>query len=242
MPAPKRTGTGFIGLGQYLGLNRGAAQGMGDALASGVETAGAGVENDSLNALRGFDKQVQAGVQNRPGSAEGLTAAQAAAGAEQGYSGPTSLDFTDFYGRGAEAQNAANALGVNAGRATLLQKQYGPTTWGGSQLDAALAGQGGAGKRLGAAQGAYGKLLSTLQGRDKAAQGMVDTAQKTSQATQDWYAGQVPGLQQQEAQAKQDARTAASTEHFQNNRAQVDANRERKANPHKGGATRYEYP
>lgn len=156
MPA-KRTGTGFTNLQTYLGLNQGAAARMGNALASDVE-----MEGQSVN--RGLDASM------REFSAD-----------------PTMQSLPRFDAlmqAGAQAQNKANALGTNEGRATLLGQKYGQGTYGSSRLDAALTGQGAAGGRLEAARGAYGKLLERIGAAQTQAQQRVPPPAQAPQQPQ----------------------------------------------------------
>lgn len=171
---PYQRGTGFVGLNQYLGLNRGAAGQMGNALAQQAEQQGAAAQGAIDTATSKANEAVKAG------------------GTGQGYSGPTGLgDMATLYGQAAGAQNYANALGNNAGRATLLGQQYGANTWGGGQLDAALAGAGAGGQRMAAAQGKYGKLLEYLGNAQQGVQQRAADARTAAPAPTKRPPGQV---------------------------------------------------
>lgn len=153
----KRTGTGFTGLQTYLGLNQGSAGQMGNRLANAVEGQGRRVEEDLNADYQQFRGDVLKG----------------------GAGAPTQLDVSGILPQAASVQNSATALRDNTGRATLLGKDYGQGTWGGGQLDAALAGAGSAGRRLNAVSGAYSNLLGRLRGvQDKAAAFARDNAPK----------------------------------------------------------------
>lgn len=196
---PSRQGTGFTNLQTYLGLNRGIAGRMGDALAGDVERAGGGLPGE----IRSLEQNTLDDIKNKtlqaPG--EGVTPQQATEFGQRTYDGPMGLDparYVDLARRSAAAQNQATALGSNTGRSTLLQQKYGANTWGGGQLDAALAGAGPAAGRLGAASGAYGRLLQTLGGAQtnvqNAGRAAADATGKNAQAYQDM----IPGLKEAE--------------------------------------------
>lgn len=162
---PYQRGTGFTNLQTYLGLNKGVAGQMGGALAQQAEQQGSA-------ARQAIDADVAK-----------ANAAVQAGGTGQAYSGPQTLgNMGSLYGQTASAQNYANALGSNTGRATLLGQQYGQNTWGGGQLDAALAGAGAAGGRMATARGQYGKLLEYLQGAQRGVETAAQKAQETTAA------------------------------------------------------------
>ena len=185
MPA-RRTGSGFTNLQTYLGLNQGIAGRMGNAIVAPVEEQGAKVQGEIDTALDTFEGQVDEGTLKFPNLAPGqplppgTTYQQVQELSQRGYTGPNSLDeVTDvaaLYGRAADVGNRAGALGTNTGRATLLNKEYGQTTWGGGQLDAALAGAGSAGGRIAAANRGYKGLVEKLGGAQRTAEEAVKTA------------------------------------------------------------------
>jgi hypothetical protein len=107
--------------------------------------------------------------------------------------------MTDLYGRSGAIRQKAQAVGTNAGRATLLGKKYGQTSWGGGQLDAALAGAGGAGGRLAGAAGAYGRLLGNLGNAQASVRQAATTAKDTTAAASKTYADAIPGLKAKDA-------------------------------------------
>ena len=139
---PSRRGTGWTNLSTYLDLNKGAAQGMGDTLAGKLETDGQGVQSGLEGLQQGFTDQL-----GKPDATSSLA----------GMDG-----WSDLVGRGLDVNAQANALGTMGGTNTLLNKQYGPTSWGGGMLDAGLARAGGAGGRMENARGGYGKLMERL--------------------------------------------------------------------------------
>jgi hypothetical protein len=173
------TGTGFVNLETYLGLNQGAGMGMADTLATGLEQDAAKVRQ-GVDALSGqFNDAAYAG-RATPGSgataytgpaatAEQLAAAQGNTGAK-GYSGPTSLQALngDQYAKlGVQASDvAARGRQAQSGDAgTLLQGQYGQGReygTGARGLDSFLSTTGAAGDRLrqgGAATSSLEKYL-----------------------------------------------------------------------------------
>lgn len=147
---PSRRGTGYVNLQQYLGLNQGGAQALGQGLGQQVYQQGRDAQSAIDAAGMEARSQALAGVPN-PGGA---------------YSGPTGFGDTADVGaltnQVAEAQKTARAAQDQSGRAQLLAQKYGPNTWGGSQLDSALAGSGeGAGQIASAADG-VGRLSQYL--------------------------------------------------------------------------------
>lgn len=160
-------GSGFIGLQQYLGLNRGAAQRMGDTLAQQVEQQG-GAALGQINTLA---QQAQARLGGQPTYTAPTSAAEAAQRAAEakkyaeGISGElgSAADVSATEQAAAKAQQAAQFGTTDAGRSVLLGQQYGQSgyTQGGSMLDSFLAGRGG-GARLEQANNAYGKLREFL--------------------------------------------------------------------------------
>lgn len=137
------TGTGFVNLETYLGLNQGAGMGMADTLAGGIEQDAAGVRQgvDALSA--GFNDAAYAG-RATPGT--GATP----------YKGPTSLAAfggEQYAKLGAKASDvAARGRQAQSGDAgALLQGQYGQGReygTGARGLDSFLTTTGAAGDRL----------------------------------------------------------------------------------------------
>lgn len=215
MPSNQR-GTGYTNLQQYLGLNQGSAQRMGDALAGDVEEKGNAFKNSLNTATVGLQDKLRAAGDFGITNPSGVTADQAAQYGAKQWTGPEGFDaatMNDLYSKGTAAQNAANATGTNEGRQTLLGQHYGPTTWGGGALDAALAGAGGASGRLSAAQGAYGRLVSSLGGIQQNAQDTATAAKNDFNQTAAYWRGQAPQLQQQK-----DERDAYNLEYQRQNR------------------------
>lgn len=211
--APSRRGTGFTNLSTLLGLNQGSAARMGNDLASGVERDGANVAGAISAADMATREKIQQGTLSGPGTGP-MTAAEAQQRGQQTYNGPYGMDantYTGLAGRAAQVGNQAQALGNNTGRATLLAQKYGQSTWGGGQLDAALAGAGSAGGRMANASGAYGRLANTLGSTQASLQTAGRAAADASGKAAQQYADMVPGLQQQE-QAGADAATTKARE------------------------------
>lgn len=235
MPA-SRQGTNFTNLQTYLGLNQGSAKWMGDALADDVEAAGskaaAGIQSEADRT----SAAIKENTFQMPGTGP-LTSQQATELGERTYDGPYGMDPTvlsRLYGQATAAQNQATALGSNTGRAALLQKKFGANTWGGGQLDGALAGAGGAGGRLSAAHGAYGRLVGTLGGAQSSLQqqgrAAADATGKAAKAYQDM----VPGLQQREEaaiQAEKDRNEASRRARRAEQARRVAINREAREPP-----------
>lgn len=229
---PSRQGTGFQNLNTYLGLNQGASKAMGDTLAADVEKEGGDVSNRIGDAYYKFLEQSQKGTlrgggvtpydPNHPSAMGGiLTAADAERRSKMGYTGPETLgaaegvDLGNLMTSAATAQNKANALGTQEGLQNAIAQKYGQSSWGGGALDAALAGQGGAARRLEAAKGSYGKLLQNLNATQQNAADVAASAKKTSADAARQYGQQVEGLKQQEAataEANQAERERQKTE------------------------------
>lgn len=224
---PSRQGTGYTNLQTYLGLNQGAAQRMGNTLAGDVEAEGSKVSNNVNDAYAKFVEQSQKGTLDRPKAPGNITSVEAQRRSQQGYTGPVALggaegvNIGELMSSAATAQNKANAIGTNEGRQTLLSQKYGQGTWGGGALDAALAGAGGAGGRLSAAQGSYGKLLSSLNATQQKAATAADAAKAESEKNAKWYGEQVPVLQAKEAADKAAAQAAAEQKRTERQREDV---------------------
>lgn len=145
MPASRR-GTGFINFQDYLGLNQSGAQQLGVQLAQQQNAGNNALEQDINRGTTAFGQQVDAGAPGAGGT----------------YSGPRQFDTSRYESMLAEQQKKAAMLGDNTGRAQLLSKPGQEATWGGSQLDAALAGAGGGAGAISAAQSGTDKLKGFL--------------------------------------------------------------------------------
>jgi hypothetical protein len=221
---PALRGTGFVNLTDWLGLNRGAAQSMADSLSGDVNKAGQAYNVAEQDAWKNFNNNIAAHTLKVPQGQ--LTAEQAAQVGAETYGGPDGLDgntVADLWGKASAAQNAANATDSNEGRQALLAKHYGPTTWGGGALDAALAGAGDTKGSMSSARGAYGRLVSNLQGvQDYAAQKAAAAKDSFNKGAAK-YAAMVPGLQQQEHDAlRQNIATQQQKTKYANQSNRVD--------------------
>lgn len=147
---PSRRGTGFVNLQSYLGLNQGGAQALGQGLGQQVYQQG----REAQNAIDA------AGMEARNKALGGIPDAGGT------YAGPTNFgdaaDVGALTRQVAEAQNTARATQDQTGRAQLLAQKHGPNTWGGSQLDSALAGAGAGAGQLGQAADGVGRLSQYL--------------------------------------------------------------------------------
>lgn len=188
---PQRPGTGWVNFQRILGLNQGQAQAMGQQVAKSVGDQ-AKKSKDQLTGAQATFKEKLKGAElpdaasfGAQAAAEGATTEQkgsiytaagaAAAKAKAGYTGPNSLgDVADTKALGQSLNAAAGRVaGLNStgGLASALQSLYGRTTTGGSALDAALAGAGGA-QELAAVRGQYSDLGRLLP--EAEAQAMKD--------------------------------------------------------------------
>jgi hypothetical protein len=224
--AASRTGTGFVNLNTWLGLNRGAAENM----ARGIEDAVGDEAVKYQQAFQGGKDELEAELaKNSVPDASGvknLTSEMAAQYGATKWNGPEGYSpeaMAKITTAANTTQNAARSTDTNEGRQTLLNRKYGATSWGGGALDAALAGGGGA-ATLERTRGAFGKLADNLgsvaqQGKDRAGAAKAAFEKKTQD-----YRNMVPGLQQQEKaafDAEQDAAQAeldAETRQNRNNR------------------------
>lgn len=194
MPASRR-GTGYVNLQQYLGLNQGGAQALGQGLGQQVYQQGRDAQNAIDAAGMEARNQALGGIPN-PGGA---------------YSGPGSFgdaaDVGALTNQVAEAQKTARAAQDQSGRAELLAQKYGPNTWGGSQLDSALAGAGGGAGQIGQAADGVGRLSQYL-------------GNTTSGVNQ--YIGQVKGTTNTPAPAAPTAAPSAPTANYPKNQRKRD--------------------
>ena len=229
---PSRRGSGFVNLQTYLGLNQSGGASLGNSLAQDVSAAGAKAGQSISDSATRFTHAKQAAIGT---PTEGMTAAELEALKGREYSGPRSLDLTgDQINAVADADKRADMLGSNTGRAQLLQEKYGANSWGGSQLDAALAGGSSAGTALGQAQSKYGRLLEQLGGVQKSV-GTLSKSLPQELAARDARVNQLlPGAQQREQdtaqQAQQQQALAGRTEirqGQQQNQQQRDEERRR---------------
>jgi len=152
---------------------------------------------------------IAAGSLSMPGTGP-MTAEEAEQKSKTTYTGPTEIDagtMSGLYGGARGLQQQSQAAGTNAGRATLLAQKYGPTSWGGGQLDAALSGAGSAGGRLAGAAGAYGRLLGNIGNTQAGVRQAATGAKESTAAAAKAYEGAIPGLKQKEQEVK-DAETA----------------------------------
>lgn len=160
---PSRRGTGFVNLQTYLGLNQAGADSMGRGLGQDINRQGEQLLTGINSAAAAARAQAQAGVPGAGGT----------------YSGPGSFETGALSAQVAEAQRAAMAAQDQTGRAELLAQKYGPNTWGGSQLDSALAGAGrGAGAIADASTG-VGRLSQYLGSTAKSTNAAIDKARNT---------------------------------------------------------------
>ena len=163
---PSRRGTGYVNLQQYLGLNQSGADALGQGLGQDLARQG----EQAISSINGA-------------AAAARNAANAGVTAPGGqYAGPGSFDTGALSTQVAEAQRTASAAQDQTGRAELLAKKYGPNTWGGGQLDSALAGAGrGAGAVSEAATGVRG-LAQYLGGVSGQTNAYISKAQGSTKA------------------------------------------------------------
>jgi hypothetical protein len=150
---PARSGSGFVGFDRYLQANRQGAQNMATTVGDAVEKSG----QEAVGALQGGTDTFAAKSQGvGTGGAPPTT-----------YTGPKTweeagVDVGDVTKKVVDASGKVSSLGTPGGVASLLKESYnGPTTAGGSALDAALTGAAG-GQRFQQLNTAYGDLTQRL--------------------------------------------------------------------------------
>ena len=171
MPLSRR-GTGFVNLQTYLGLNQGGAQALGEGLGQQLgqqsRDARAAIDAAGMEA----QNRVLAGIPD-PGGA---------------YGGPNSFgeaaDVGMLTNQAAAADKAVAAAQTQSGRAELLAQKYGPGTWGGSQLDSALAGAGGGAQALAGGPGGAQRLSAYLSSTAQGVNNFISSARGQTNAQQ----------------------------------------------------------
>jgi hypothetical protein len=166
--AQRQPGTGFVGFDRYFQANRQGAQQMADRIAGGVQQQGQAAQGAMQGAQDAFAQRTQqATLTHSPRQPNTYAEAVALAGTE--YKGPKTweeagVNVGEVTEQVGQAQAQANSLATAGGRAALLRESYrsGPSTVGGSALDAALAGQAG-GARFAQLHGMYGGIGQQLQ-------------------------------------------------------------------------------
>lgn len=188
---PSQRGTGFTNLQTYLGLNQGAANRMGGALADDSDAAGAKAGADLQADYASQWDAIQSGTPRSDLNPTSYSEAASLAG--KGYTGPTSpeLDAGRHLNAGANAYNRTIATGDNAGRSTLLREKYGANTYGGGALDAALAGASGAAGRMDSqrseARGKFDALKQQLGVQQESLGRAVTAAKSNADVAQQGY-------------------------------------------------------
>lgn len=153
MPSPHKTGTGFVGLGQYIDANSGT-----------IHDQGAGIVGDAT---------AQAGAAQA--QADGLAQQAYGAGAATGNADPTTMTgYGDALAKQQTAVAAMNQLRTGGGIANALGAKYGQQPGGytaqQSAFDARLYGHSpDMQAQAGAAQKQYGGLSDYLQSHTTAA-------------------------------------------------------------------------
>lgn len=178
-------GTGFTSLADYLNLNRGAAQRMGDELVEDVNQRGAAAQGAIGDYGRKFLGQVAAGMQGY--NAEGVRDEADALGRANAvtYTGPEDWDAATGKALGTQAADAAQRSKMATsqyGRGTLLQERYAPNggyTAGAAGLDSFLAGRG-AGNRASEAASKWSGLQDYLKGEQATGQTAVAAGKKAA--------------------------------------------------------------
>ena len=187
--APQKQGTGFVNLSDILAANRTGAQQMGQQLTSQVATQGQQAQTGIASAKNVFQSAVRAGT---PGFNENAQTSRGdtSAGAARGYTGPTTwAENAELTTQTNRAQDSAQALGTQGGRAALLRESNPGLTAGGASMDAFLAGVGG-GQALRDTSAQYSNISAMLAEARGEAPATVADAERTAAANQQRYVDQ----------------------------------------------------
>jgi hypothetical protein len=212
----KKTGSGFVGLDNFLKYNQAGAARMAADLGGRIGTNGADAERE-LGALTGrFQGRVEDATLNYDPT--GLTSGRAALLGNKTYTGP--LSVTDDQGWN-EASIAADKAGQQArmasnvyGRQGLLADTYGKRggyTAGAQGLDSFLAGAAG-GNRFAQLKSQYGGLSDMYSRAASNSTDMANNAIRTTEQAQKKYQEAAPLLQGQEAAAEATAKADKAEE------------------------------
>jgi hypothetical protein len=187
-------GSGFVGLTNYLGLNRQAGERMGEQLAQQVEGSTAAARGAVDAASADFAQRSAAGM---PGAMPyGLDAAERDAwlSAPPTYTGPKQIgdvaDLSAIEAKLATAERQGRLASTDYGRTALMG---GTGSQGGRMLDAALAGRGG-GVRLDQAAKGYQGLRDYLGLAKTGAAGLAATGEQKAGAMRNDYATELATL------------------------------------------------
>lgn len=200
---PPRSGTGYIGLDQWLALNQPQASAMADSLVGDINAKGQKAESDLADAQERYKYGVDSsaynfnddGLYTRDGSMvtgavpDARKRAAAAQGwADAGWQGPGTLEEMASFGTGrtaaSEAQRNAGLAGDFYGRTSLLQDKNGKGggyTLGQQSLDSALVGAAG-GEKIDAARAQWGGLLGKFNDASARAKDYSKSVQDQSTA------------------------------------------------------------
>lgn len=208
-PKPSSSGS-WTNLDSYLGANADQATSMGQQIAQSVNNAGNQAQTDVNNLSSNFTADVNKNVVNQNpdavntaiSDASALTAGQTLSAEDQqafnqqanaSYSGPTDVTSYNGYNQAQQDVNAATqkaaATKTEAGRATLLNDQYGNTsqygyTLGENNLDQLLLqNSGGAQAALEPLADQWSSLNGAINNSVQNGAQEVQTAQNTNQAT-----------------------------------------------------------
>lgn len=224
MASRPRSGTGYIGLEQWLGQNQQQAAAMGNALADGIDAQARGAENHLSYVNEAFDAGTDAAALNfadqpiynpdgtplHPLASMDRQAEAAKKFVDAGYGGPKSLgEFAEFgtgKGMARDAQRDAGLASDFYGRQALLQGKAGKGggySLGQQRLDSALVGAS-SGDRLDATKAQWGGILGRFDAADTRAKGIATSREQGNKDAAKQYAD--------EAKARHDAAKAVHDE------------------------------
>lgn len=185
----KPVGTGHVNLSRVLDANRAGANRMGQELSTQVSQAGAQAQAGIRAGQRAFNVASYEATPQFNQDAD-LATSRAGAAAPQ-YGGPKSWEDAGVNTAGltsqvARANDSANALTSEGGRAALIREKNPNATAGGLALDSFLAGQGGGDFQ--ALKKQYGGLSAALANARGESTGVYQDALAESNRVRDSYA------------------------------------------------------
>lgn len=217
MASRPRSGTGYIGLEQWLGQNQQQAGAMANAMADGIDAQARKSEAHLSDAYEQFKygadssalNYVDDGLYDDKGkySRESIPLtfkrdAEAKAFMEPGWKGPRTLDEISSYGSGRTlatgAQRDADLASDFYGRQALLQQQAGKGggySLGQQRLDSALVGAAG-GDRIDATKAQWGGLLGKFDAKAAGAKSYAAEVEQKNKDTAARYADDVKKAQE----------------------------------------------
>lgn len=242
-------GPGFVDIDRLLNANRVGAQRMADNLIGSVRREGDTALQGINSAQSTFSTGVQQGTVNYDPT-KANTSAEASTLAGQTFKGPNSweaagINTGQLAQQAARAQDKAQNLKTDYGRAALLREQVGgPYSAGSATLDSVLAGAAG-GNALRQTADSYAGLSQRLLDARGASTATVDAARKQSEGAATKYrerAGALKGEEDAKAAAEVAAREAAEREEQERQRREMEARQRGNFEEFRGAPPRFSQP